>query len=217
MLRGVCSWAHWIIVRPYTKRYGKVIEHMTRYRFMFLIFMLPAVALAGTNPFGPTKTQYKTPPPTNLFVASPKVSASSLSYAGGENALPPPIPSFKTLLSASSSTSYPALPSRAEAYPPKNSRQNCSLKDLPQIPTESYSGGQVLVKLSRKQGKCILGMESENSWIRIGFLNNKLLRLRIAQNKSGSARSGTLIFASINSSQQLTIHQNGTYQGTLMK
>ena len=190
---------------------------MTRYRFMSLIFMLPAIALAGTNPFGPAKTQYKTPPPTNLFVVNPRVPASSLSYAGGENALPPPIPSFKTLLKASSSVNYPALPSKAEAYPSKNSGQNCNLKGLPRIFTESYSGGAVLIKLSRKQGKCILGMESENSWIRIGFLNNKLLRLRIAQNKSSSARSGTLIFASINSSQQLAIHQDGTYQGTLMK
>ena len=191
---------------------------MSWYRLVLCILFLPAAALAGTNPFSSNTAQNKNTDPNNVFTLSSVGPAHVRAVARHAEGLPPPILSLNAVLLSYRSSALKQKETPA-ASPARSSEQKltCSLGMLPQVPLEDGIGGDVTIRFSRAESKCIMGIEAQNTWLQIGFFNGRELRVHISRNRTDKPRTGVLIFASMNDSQQMQVNQAGLLQGEIAR
>jgi hypothetical protein len=83
------------------------------------------------------------------------------------------------------------------------------INGLPPVAPQSGSGGVVILKLPESTSRCIAGIEASEEWVRIKFFNGRELHLEFDANPRAQPRTASLIFASLNDSQLLSLNQSG--------
>lgn len=188
-------------------------------RLLWLLLILPAISRAGTNPFASSTKPSKNTEPHNVFyrLATSGKTLYLKSEINKSLELPPPIPALRTIARLARVNADKRSSVRRKPKGTTSPVQHCSWGLMPVVPEQDREAGIVNLKFDRGTVNCIKGIESSETWLKIGFFNGRTLQIHLEKNAMTIPRTGTLVFASINSSRELEITQRGYAAGEKIK